>query len=157
MKTAKDIMNKRVIYFSPEDSIFEVARTFSREKISGAPVVNNEKVIGVISNSDIVKFMHTRLLKPKAGDQPPSLSIILLSLADIGKNFLTFKNECKRISKTKVKDVMKREVLVISPDTGLIDIADLMDRKDVNRLPVVEKNKLVGMVCRADVIKALAE
>jgi CBS domain-containing protein len=101
--------------------------------------------------------MHTKLLNPDIGNQPPSLSIILLSIADMGRNFLTFKKECKRISKTKVKDVMKREVLVISPETFLIDIADLMDRKDVNRLPVVEKNKLIGMVCRADVIKALAE
>jgi len=157
MKTAKDIMNKRVIYFSPEDSIFEVARVFSREKISGAPVVNGDRVIGVISNSDIVKFMHTKLSKTEFSSQNPSLSMILLDLANIGRDFLTFKKECNRISKTKVKDVMKREVLVISLDTGLIDIADLMEKKDVNRLPVVEKNKLIGMVCRADVIKALVE
>lgn len=156
MKTAIQIMNKRVIYFSPEDSIFEVARVFSRERISGAPVVRDERVIGIISNSDIVNFMHTKFLKPKIGE-PPSLALILLNLANVSKTFLTFKNECKRISKTRVKDLMKKEVLVISPTTPLIDIADLMERKDVNRLPVVEKNKLIGMVCRADVIRALVE
>lgn len=157
MKTAMDIMNKRVIYFSPEDSIFEVARAFSREKISGAPVVRDERVIGVISNSDIVKFMHVKLAKPKFSHQNPSLSMILLDIANISKSFLTFKNECKRVSKTKVKDLMKKEVLVISPNTTLTDIADLMEKKDVNRLPVIEKNKLIGMVCRADVIRALVE
>jgi len=156
MKTAMQIMNKRVIYFSPEDSIFEVARVFSRERISGAPVVNDERVIGIISNSDIVKFMQTKFLKPKVGE-PPSLALILLNLANVSKTFLTFKNERKRISKTRVKDLMKKEVLVISPTTPLIDIAELMEKKDVNRLPVVEKNKLIGMVCRADVIRALVE
>jgi CBS domain-containing protein len=157
MKTARDLMNSRVIYFSPEDSIFEVVRVFSREKISGAPVVKNEKVVGVISNSDIVKFIHTKLAKKLGIQEMMSTSLLLLNIARLSKDYLTLKKDCDRISKTKVKDVMSKEVLIVSPDTVLIDIADIMERKDINRLPVVEKNKLIGMVCRADVIRALIE
>jgi CBS domain-containing protein len=67
------------------------------------------------------------------------------------------KDELKRISRTKVKDVMSKRAVFISPEENLFDAADLMERKDVNRLPVVDKEKLVGIITRADLIKALVK
>ena len=78
MKKVENFMNKRVVFFSPEDSIFDVAKIFSKRSISGAPVVRNKKVIGVISESDIVKFMSLKL--GKVGGVVTSTSLMLISL-----------------------------------------------------------------------------
>ena len=156
MITAKELMNKRVICFEPEDSIFDAARIFAREDISGAPVVENDRLIGIVSISDVVKFMTTKITDSNIIEhEPQSLSFLLLNLAKMGKDYMGFKKEIGRLSHTKVKDVMSKEVLIISPDMTLIEIAELMDKKDVNRLPVIEKDKLVGMVSRADLLKTL--
>lgn len=158
MITAKELMKKRIICFDPEDSIFDVARIFAREDISGAPVVENDRLIGIVSISDIVKFMTTKMTDASIIEHDPSsLSFLLLNVAKMGKDYLDFKKEMERLSKTKVKDVMSKEVLVISPDTTLIEIAELMEKKDVNRLPVIERDKIIGMVSRADLLKALIE
>ena len=66
-----------------------------------------------------------------------------------------FKKELKKITATKIKDVMTKEVIVISSSQTIIDVAELMEKHDVNRLPVVDDGKIVGIVARADIIKSL--
>ena len=61
MKLVKDYMKKDVIYFTPNDSIFDVAKVFSEKNISGAPVVDNGQIVGIISETDIIKFMRLKL------------------------------------------------------------------------------------------------
>ncbi|MEM7821510.1 MAG: CBS domain-containing protein [Candidatus Aenigmatarchaeota archaeon] len=150
MKRVRDFMNKEVIFFTPNDSIFEVARIFSERGISGAPVVERNKVIGIVSESDIVRFMCTRI--GKSFSKIPTLSTLLFSV--IIEN-IEVKKELEKISKINVKDVMSRDVISISPEKSIFDAASLMEKKDVNRLPVIEDGRLVGIVTRADLIRAL--
>jgi CBS domain-containing protein len=63
----------------------------------------------------------------------------------------------KKISKVKVKDVMSTRVVCISPEASIIEAASLMEKNDVNRLPVVENDKLVGIIAREDLVKAIIE
>lgn len=152
MKKVLDFMNKDVIYFKPDDTIFDAAKVFSEKNISGAPVVENEKVVGVVSESDIVNFMSM-----KFGKKPsvlPSISLIIFSFI---KEQTKFKDEIERISKTKIKDIMSKEIVCAHPEMNLLDAASLMKKKDVNRLPVIDKGKLVGIIARADLIRALIE
>jgi len=153
MKKVKDFMNPDVIYFKPEDSIFKVAKVFAENDISGAPVVKRKKIIGVISECDIVKFMSSKLGK-KPGLTLPSLSLLVLSFI---RDHVNLKSELKRISKIKIKDFMTKKVVSISPEASLLEAASVMEKNDINRLPVVEKKKLVGIIARADLIKALVE
>lgn len=161
MTKVKDLMSKHVIYFKPEDTIFKAAKVFCKKKISGAPVVEdikNKKVIGVISESDIVKFMGTSLCGEDkfAGDFTyQSLTLLFFNFIRMSKTLLGAKKEITRISKIKIKDVMSKEVISVSPDTNIFDAASKMDMHDVNRLPVVENGKLVGIIARADLLKAL--
>ena len=158
MKRAKDLMNPDVVYFNPDASVFDVARVFSAKNISGAPVVENEKVIGMISISDIVKFMSLKLMDADIiSHEPQSLSFLLLNLVKMGKDYLDFKKELERISKLEVRHMMSKDVVAIKPDSNLQEIAEIMDKNDVNRLPVIENNKLIGIISRADLIKALIE
>jgi len=158
MKTAKDLMNPDVIYFHPDASVFDVARVFSEKNISGAPVVEKEKVIGMISISDIVKFMSLKLMDAEIiSHEPQSLSFLLLNLVKMGKNYMDFKHELERISKVEVKHMMSKDVIAIKPDANLLEIAEIMEKNDINRVPVIENNRLIGIISRADLIKALIE
>jgi len=153
MKKVKDFMNPKVIYFKPEDSIFEVAKVFSEFDISGAPVVKDDKVIGVISESDIVKFMSLKLgKKPTA----PVLSLSLLVFSFIKDN-VELKAEVSRISKTKIGDIMSKDIVSIPSEASMLEAACVMEKRDINRLPVIDGEKLVGIIARADLIKALIE
>lgn len=156
MKKVRDFMNCNVICVSPEDSIFETAKIFSEKNISGAPVVKDGRILGVISISDIIRFISMKLQKTEIS-QIPSLSLLLFDFIRSSKDYLTFKKEIGKISKTKVRNVMSTKVVCISPDASIIEAASLMEKNDVNRLPVVENEKLVGIIAREDLIKALIE
>jgi predicted transcriptional regulator len=161
MTKVKDLMSKRVIYFKPEDTIFRAAKVFCKKKISGAPVVEDpktKKVVGVISESDIVKFMGTSLggEEKLAGDFTyQSLTLLFFNFIRMSKNLLSTKKQISRISRIKVKDVMSKDVISVSSDTNIFDAASKMDIHDVNRLPVIDSGQLVGIIARADLLKAL--
>lgn len=148
-------MNCNVICLSPEDSIFDAAKIFSEKNISGAPVVKDGKIVGVLSISDIIRFVSMKLQKTET--PLPSLSLLIFEFIKSSKDYLTFKREMKKISKIKVKDVMSTKVVCISPEASIIEAASLMEKNDVNRLPVVENDKLVGIIAREDLVKALIE
>ena len=142
-------MKKKVIYFSPNDSIFKVAKIFSQKNISGAPVVENGKVVGVISETDIIKFIRMKFPSSIAA---PQLSLLILNFL---KNTFGFREEVKKVSKLRVKDLMSKKVVSISPKASILEAAEKMEKFDVQRLPVIEKGKLVGIISRADLVKTL--
>jgi CBS domain-containing protein len=155
MKKVRDFMNCNVICLDPENSIFDAAKIFSEKNISGAPVVKDGKIVGIISISDIIRFISMKLQKTET--PLPSLSLLIFEFIKSSKDYLTFKKEMKKISKVKVKDVMSTRVVCISPEASIIEAASLMEKNDVNRLPVVENDKLVGIIAREDLVKAIIE
>ena len=66
-----------------------------------------------------------------------------------------FKKELKKIAAIKIKDVMSKNVITVSSTSTIIEVAELMEKHDVNRLPVVDDGKIIGIVARADIIKSL--
>jgi len=154
MKTVREFMNKDVVYVSPDDTIFDAAKLLSQLNIAGAPVVEKEKIVGIISISDIIKFIDIKLgVLPKINT--PGLSSLLLALVQMQKIHMDFKKEIEKITKFKVKEVMSKNVITISPKMTLLEVAEIVEKHDFNRFPVVENGKLVGIVARADLIKAL--
>jgi CBS domain-containing protein len=156
MKTVKDFMNENVIYLSPEDTVFDAAKKLSKSNIAGAPIVEKDKIVGVISISDIIKFIDIKLGKLPRIDSP-GLSTFLFALIQIQKIHSDFKDELKKISATKIRDIMTKKVITVSSSANLVEVAEMMEKYDVNRLPVVDEGKLVGIVARADLVKALVE
>ena len=153
MKLVKDYMKKAVVYFSPEDDIFHAAKIMAENDISGAPVVDKEKVVGIVSESDIIRYIRFNVLMPKI--RTTSLS---LSIAELLKHELTFTKELKKLSKAKIKDIMSKKVISISPDKNILDAANLMSEKDIQRLPVIDsEGKLVGIISRTDLLRALLD
>lgn len=158
MKKVKDLMEVNVICVKPDDSIFEVAKIFEEKNITGAPVVDGEKVVGVISVSDIVRFMSLNLSEKEIfSHDPDSLSLLFLNMIKIGKDYMNFKKEVERISKTQVRDLMSEHIASVTTEMTLFEVAALMEKYDVNRLPVIENEKLIGIITKSDLLKALID
>ncbi len=155
MKQIKDYMKKKVVYFKPEDSIFKVAKVLSKHHISGAPVVKNRKVVGVISESDIIKFMRFNLPQgEEITHEPHILTLLIISMV---KDHIIFKKELQRISKVLVKELMSKDVISIDTEENIVEAASMMEEFGVERLPVINKGRLVGIIARSDLIRALIE
>lgn len=161
MKKVGNFMKRKVVYFKLTDSVFKVAKVLSKRHISGAPVVNKGKVVGVISEADIIKFMSLKLSDMMVFTHEVmheiSLSLLLLHFMKIGRDQVKLKDELKRISKTEVRHMMSRDVVSVDSDTNLFEAAGIMEKFDIDRLPVIDNGKLVGIVTRADLIRALIE
>jgi len=152
----KDVMRSDVMFVRPHWTVFDCARIFEKNNISGAPVVENGRVVGIVSISDIVKFMGMKLMDADVfAEEPQGLSMLLLNLAKMGKDYVDFKKEVERISKISVREVMSRFVVSVAPSTNVYEAAKIMDENDVNRLPVIHNGKLIGILARQDLVRAL--
>lgn len=153
MKLVKNYMKRKVVYFKPSDSIFDVAKVFSKRHISGAPVVKGRKVVGVISETDIIKFIKVKLPETDIfTHEPHALTILVAKFVREGIDFM---REIKKISKCDVEDFMSKEVISITPDSSILEAAEIMEKYHVDRLPVIEKGRLRGIIARADLINAM--
>lgn len=142
---ARDVMVAPVITVKPYASVKAVADLFWKRRISGAPVVDdNGTIVGMISEGDLVYRYELKT------DRPHPYWFLQLA----GKETLA-KDYAKAHAK-HVADVMTRNVITVAPDTSLNDIAALMEKNSIKRVPIVENGQLVGIVSRANLVQALA-
>ena len=113
---AKDIMTKKVITVSPLTTVKDLAKTLTKNDISGVPVADKTgKILGIVSATDIVA---------KKGE--------------------------------KVKDIMSKDIISVNEEIPVEEIANLFTTHKINRVPVLRGKKLVGIVSRADLVRAIA-
>jgi CBS domain-containing protein len=139
MKIA-EIMHRDVLTVTPETSLKDVAALLVRHRISGVPVVGPDgRVVGVVSEADIV-------LKEQGFEV--ELGSFLGRLLDdaYGDN--------DRFDARTAGDAMTSPAVTASPTQSVYEAARLMATKKVNRLPVVQGSRLVGIVTRADIVRA---
>jgi CBS domain-containing protein len=142
---AADVMTHDVITVSPEDLVQDVARTLLKHRISGVPVVDKQgKIVGVVSEGDLMRRAET--------DTDAQRSWWLRAF--IGPE--TLANDYVRSHARRVSDIMTTRVLTAGPDASLRDIAAMMERNRIKRLPIVDGGKLVGIVSRANLMQAFA-
>jgi CBS domain-containing protein len=135
-----EVMTKEVVILSPRDSILYAMKLLGEKKISGAPVVKEGKVVGILTDSDIMRFLGaTGYLT-----QPDHLA--------------KYADKLREASKNKVETIMKREVVTLKPSDDINEAIRVMNQRRINRIPVVnEEGKLVGIVARGDLVRALAK
>jgi CBS domain-containing protein len=142
--TVEEIMTRAVITVSPETPIHEAARLMVEHRVSGLPVVDADgRVVGLISDGDLI------LRQRRRGPHIPWWR----SFFDRGEQLA---EEYRKAVGTAVGDVMSRPVVVISPVWDIEVAASILDTRGFRRLPVVVDGRLVGIVSRADLIRALA-
>ena len=149
MLTAKDIMTKDVVTVTPDTSIEELSTLLVSNEISGAPVVNAEgAIVGMVTENDLIS-RNKRLHIPTV--------VSFLDAVIYLESSKKFSDDVKRLTATKVGDICAKKVVSITEDTTLTDIATIMSEKKVHLLPVVSSGKVVGIVGKRDVVKAVAQ
>ena len=146
---AMDVMTTNVITVGPNTSVQEVATLLSERGISGVPVVDaQDRVVGIVSEGDLLHRVET-------GTERRVQRRRSWWLDRIGSDEDLARDYVKSHGRT-VKDVMTREVIAVTDTTELADIATLLETKGIKRVPVVRDGKLVGIVSRANLVRALA-
>lgn len=147
MLKAQDIMTRNVISVAPETRIEDLARLFVEKRVSAMPVITEEgRLTGVISETDLVEQN-----KPLHVPTVISLFDWVLYL----ESEKDFQEEVEQITARTVSEICSDEVVFCNPQTPLSEIASLMSDHKVNLVPVVDDDKVVGVVARLDVVRAM--
>jgi CBS domain-containing protein len=146
--TARQVMTAPVAYVMTETPLREVANLLLHEAISAAPVLDDGgRVVGIVSEGDLVR-------RGPAGNGRRSWWLDLFEHdAARTEQFLNY----LKMHGLRAKDVMTPEVISVSEETTIAEIAQLFETHRIKRVPVLRNGKLVGIVSRANLLRALAQ
>jgi CBS domain-containing protein len=143
---AKDVMTPNVITVGPDMTVQVLAALLSERGISGTPVVDSDgRTIGIVSEGDLLH--RAELGTERQGKRRSSW---WLEDFAVGRA----RDYVKSHSRT-VGDIMTSEVVTVSEETELAEVATLLETKRIKRVPVTRDNKIVGIVSRANLVRAL--
>jgi CBS domain-containing protein len=141
--TVEDVMTRDVITVSPATPIHEAASLMVKHRVSGLPVIDPEgHLVGIISDGDLI-------LRQRRRKETPWWHLFFTKGEQIAREY-------QRAVGTTVGEVMTQPAVTISPVWDVEVAAAILDNRHFRRLPVVLDGRLVGIVSRADIIKALA-
>ena len=147
MLTAKEIMSKKVITVKTDTPVSELADLLWKKKIGGVPVVDDQgKLLGVVTESDLIdqnKKVHI-----------PTVLTILDSMIFL-ENPAKIDKELKKMTGSTVGDIYSTEVVTVSVDTPMYEVATIMANQKVHTMPVVKDDKVLGVIGKADIIRNL--
>ncbi len=151
---AKEIMTAPVVSVEADTPLKKAAEILDEYSFSGVPVIDpKEKVVGIISESDILRYTRQIIGQPLRDPHRVLSSddeVLHVNISHRGVEVLEL------VASTSVDMVMTREVIFVAEETPLLEIVKLMQQHDINRVPVVSQaGQLKGIITRADVIRAL--
>lgn len=142
------VMTTDVVTFAPEETVEVATRRLLERDVDGAPVVDDEgRVIGMLSSDDLL-VQETQL-------HYPTVFSLFGAYLELPSSHRRFEAELRRAVAAVVSDVMERDPVTCSPDDTLERAATLMHDRKVSRLPVLQGGRLVGIVARGDLLRAL--
>jgi CBS domain-containing protein len=150
----EEVMTKEVITCSPADPIRQIVKLMGEHCISGLPVLEDGKLVGIVSEEDIMKVLAGPSESSTLWLPSPLEVLIEIPFRDI-MELRRLQNSFKDVGETPVRDVMSRDPVTIEPENDIEDASALMVRYKINRLPVVKNGKLVGIVTRDDIVQCL--
>ncbi len=148
MLKVKDIMTKKVVTVTKETTVLELAGIYAKQHISSLPVLDqNGDLIGIVTETDLVE-------QDKNLHIPTVISIFdwVIYLESDKK----FEKELKKMTGKSVGDIYSSEVVTVSPEASISDVADLLISRKITAIPVVKGGKLVGIISRIDLIRSMA-
>lgn len=142
---AMDVMTTAVVTVSPDSTVQDLAKLISERGISGVPVVENGRLVGIVSEGDLLHRAETGTERRTARRRWRWFDTSLEEARDY-----------TRAHARAVRDIMTREVISVDEATDLADVATLMETKRIKRVPVLRDGMLVGIVSRANLVRAVA-
>ncbi len=155
---ASDVMTRDVVTLSPGMTLEVAAERLVQRGISGAPVVDEHgRLVGVLSESDILRRLK-QIAEEHLGKRYLTSRVHSLDLlAFLGeREHAAVEEVYRRLRSSRVSEVMTRHVVAMKPTDTLEAVAAAMIEHDVNRLPVVDADRVVGIITRADLARVLA-
>jgi CBS-domain-containing membrane protein len=142
---AADVMVSNVITVGPEASVQAVANILITNRISAVPVVGKHgELVGIISEGDLIRRIETGTQHCRSWWLE-----LLMGRTPLAAEYI-------KSHSRKVADVMTSAVITAEPDTPLRDIATLLEKHGIKRVPIVKNKKIIGIVSRANLVQALA-
>jgi CBS domain-containing protein len=140
-----DVMTTEVITVGENASVPEAAKLLAKHGISAVPVVDKDnRVIGMVSEGDLLHRAETGTERRRSW------------WLDMMSSTNKLAGEYIKSHSSKVKDAMTRDVLSVTEETPVADIAVLLETNRIKRVPVLRDGKLVGIVSRANLVRTLA-
>lgn len=138
---AKDLMNPLVLFVYPDDPARHAVEVMAEQRVSGLPVVDPQRrLVGVVTEKDLLLIdeIEDRSCAHWGTEGPDAAA-------------------GEASDRLRVGDVMTKEIIAYGPDDELVDIARTIYERGINRVPIVDaERKVIGLVARADIIRALA-
>ena len=145
---AAQVMTHRPVTAGPTMSVRDVAKLLLKHGISAVPVVDaSGALLGIVSEGDLVRRRHIN-----RDDRASWWLQMLAEGEDLAPEFLAYVRSGDRL----LQDLMTREVVTVEEETLLPEIARLLEEHRIKRVPVLRQGRVVGIVSRADLVRALA-
>mgnify|MGYP001626180771 CR=1 FL=1 len=152
----KDLMTKNVITFNPNMTIKEAMEILVKNNIGGAPVVDNGKLVGIITQRDILSYLDMAYKRQGWIFIPTPFDIIEIPRVT-ALPYEKFTEIYESLGKEKIGDIMQKRVYFVEPDDDIEEAIQLLGKGKINRLPVVDKDRnVVGIITRGDILRGLA-
>lgn len=142
-----DIMTPDPVTVGPELSVTEAARIMVDKKIGALPVLEGDRLIGMVTEGDLI-MQDVKL-------EYPTYLHLLDGLIMYPPSTARFESELKKAVAADVRTVMTEDPITVQSDAPVEDAATLLVDRDVSRLPVMDGDRLVGIVSKSDVVRSL--
>jgi len=150
----RDLMTTEVLTLRPDDTIDKAAKKLALENVSGAPIVDNRNhLLGFVSENDILNLIMKYQYRLEKMDI--DVNLLEYSMDSTATQDERVKEMVEEISNTDMSSLMIRSVMTTSPDASIIEVLRTMLMMGINRIPVLEKGVLVGIISRGDIIFSL--
>ena len=145
--TVASVMSKDPLTIAPDASVTDAARLMVEERIGSLPVIENGKLIGIVTEGDLI-MQDVKL-------EFPTYLHLLDGFIMYPPATARFESELKKAVAANVRAVMTENPVTVRIDASLEEAATLLVEKDVSRLPVLDGDRLVGIISKSDVVRSL--
>ncbi len=146
----REVMTTDVVTFSPDQPVQEALKRLVERDVDGGPVVDgNGRVVGMLSASD--------LLVQESKLHYPTVISLFGAYLELPSSHRQFEEDLRRAVGATVAEVMHEDPITCALDATLEDAATLMHSNEVSRVPVLDDGRLVGIVARGDVLRAMVK
>jgi CBS domain-containing protein len=141
---AADVMSRNIVSVGREATIADAIWLMLDHQISGLPVIDAGQLVGILTEGDLLRRSETGTERHR-----PRWLEMLMGPGRLAADYV-------RTHGRKVEEIMTRDLVSVTPDTPLDEVVALMERRRIKRVPVVDGGAAVGIVSRADLLRALA-
>ena len=147
--TARDIMTPNPVSVSPDATVVDAAKLMAEHRVGALPVLDGDRLVGLVTESDLI-MQDVKL-------EFPTYIHLLDGFIMYPPSTVRFEHELKKAVAATVADVMTADPITVSADAPLEDLASRLSEQDISRLPVLDGDRLIGIVSKHDIVRAIAQ